>query len=280
MNRCKSLIIVAWQGGNLDAYPFGAQLLAPASGPVGTVEAAEPDGSKLPTEDGIVARSILLRQIDSAEQILKKELPDRVVVLGGDCFVNLAPFAYLNGRYEGDLAILWVDAHPRVIAPQQSAHAHAMLLENLREEGDIVFTKRVARPVMPEKVMYEGLYDMSSAERAMIDRLELSIATPSQLMDSSQPVVEWLRSTGATHVAIHFDLDVIDPAQLRSLYFTRPNAAPGAFVGIPQRRMTIPQVVRLLNDVAEQVEVAGLGIAEHLPWDASTIRDMLRAHSP
>jgi LysR family transcriptional regulator, hydrogen peroxide-inducible genes activator len=102
-------------------------------------------------------------------------------------------------------------------------------------------------------------------------------ATPSQLIDSSQPVVEWFRSIGARHVAIHFDLDVIDPAELRSLYFTRPNAAPGAFAGIPQGRMTIPQVVRLLNDVAEQVEVVGLGITEHLPWDAITIRDMLRA---
>ena len=162
MNRCKSLIIVTWQGGNLDAYPFGAQLLAAAaSGPLETVEVAEPDGSKLPTEDGIVARSILLRQLGSAEQILKRRCRiESSFWLGGDCFVSLAPFAYLNGRYEGDLAILWVDAHPGVMAPQQSAHAHAMVLENLLEEGDPVFTKSVARPVMPEKVMYAGLYDM------------------------------------------------------------------------------------------------------------------------
>jgi hypothetical protein len=31
---------------------------------------------------------------------------------------------------------------------------------------------------------------------------------------------------------------------------------------------------RLLNDVAEQVEVVGLGITEHLPWDAIAIREM------
>src|SRR6516225_5759225 len=98
---------------------------------------------------------------------------------------------------------------------------------------------------------------------------------PDSGLPSDQPseaVVEWLRSTGARHVAIHFDLDVIDPAELRSLYFTRPNAAPGAFFGVPQGRMTIPQVVRLLNDVAEQAEVVGLGITEHLPWDAIAIK--------
>jgi hypothetical protein len=32
-----------------------------------------------------------------------------------------------------------------------------------------------------------------------------------------------------------------------------------------------------LDGVAEQVEVVGLGITEHLPWDAIPIRDMLRA---
>lgn len=270
-----------WQGGNLEAYHFGARLLAwlapEATGPVATVEVAEPDGSKLPMEDGIVARRVLLRQLDSAEQILKREAPDKVVVLGGDCLVDLAPFAYLNERYEGDLAILWVDAHPDVITPRHFAHAHAMVLGNLLGEGDPDFAKRVARPIKPEKVMYAGLYDMSPVEWAIVERLGLSIATPSQLIDSSQPVIEWLRSTGARHVAIHFDLDVIDPAQLRSLYFTRPNAAPDAFAGIPQGRMTIPQVVRLLNDVAEQAEVVGLGITEHLPWDAIAIRDMLRA---
>ncbi|MHC2301411.1 hypothetical protein ACVJBD_005677 [Rhizobium mongolense] len=40
--------------------------------------------------------------------------------------------------------------------------------------------------------------------------------------------------------------------------------------------MAIPHVIRLLNDVAHQVEVVGLGITEHLPWDALIIRDMRR----
>ncbi|GLS19676.1 hypothetical protein GCM10007874_26930 [Labrys miyagiensis] len=80
------LHIPQWQGGNLEAYHFGAQLLAwlapAANGLVATVEVAEPDGSKLMREDGIVARGALLQQLDRAEQILGKEAPDKVVVLG------------------------------------------------------------------------------------------------------------------------------------------------------------------------------------------------------
>ncbi|UWU25176.1 arginase family protein (plasmid) [Rhizobium sp. CB3060] len=275
------LHIPQWQGGNLEAYHFGAQLLAwlapAAAGPVATVEVPEPDGSELPLEDGIVARSALLRQLDSTDQILMKEMPDRIVVLGGDCLVDLAPFAYLNERYEGDLAVLWVDAHPDVMTPKHFVHAHAMVLGNLMGEGDPDFTNRVARPIKPEKVMYAGLYDMSPEEWEIVERLGLSMATPSQLIDTSQPVIEWLRSTGARHVAIHFDLDVIDPVQFRSLNFAMPNAPSDAFEGVPRGRMTIAQVVRLLNDVAREVDVVGLGITEHLPWDAIAIRDMLRA---
>jgi arginase len=60
--------------------------------------------------------------------------------------------------------------------------------------------------------------------------------------------------------------------------FTKRVADPikSAFAGVPRGRMTIPQVIRLLNDVADHVEVVGLGITEHLPWDALVIRDMLR----
>lgn len=269
-----------WQGGNIEAYHFGSQLLpmlAPAAnGPVATVEVPEPDGSPLPTENSIVARRALLRQTDAAAQILKTESPDKVVVLGGDCLVDLAPFAYLNEHYGGDLAILWVDAHPDVITPQHYAHAHAMVLGNLMGEGDPDFVKRVALPIKPGNVMYAGLYDMSPPEWQIFTRLGLRMATPSQLANDNEPVLDWLRSTGAKHVAIHFDLDVIDPSQFRSLNFTMPNIAPDAFAGVPRGRMTIPQVIRLLNDVANHVEVAGLGITEHLPWDALIIREMLR----
>lgn len=270
-----------WQGGNLEAYHLGGQLLAwlapKAGGPEATVDIPEPDGSALPLEDGIVARGALLKQADRAAHILEQEAPDRVVVLGGDCLVDLAPFAYLNERYAGDLAVLWVDAHPDIMTKDQTAHAHAMVLGALLGQGDADFVGRVAKPIPAERVMYAGLYDMTATERTTVERLGIRMTTPSELIDSSLPVIEWLRSTGAQHLAIHLDLDVIDPAQLRSLYFTKPGAAADAYAGIPQGRMRISEVIRLLNDASREVDVVGLGITEHLPWDAITIRDMLRA---
>lgn len=269
-----------WQGGTLPLYHFGSELLswlAPAaSGPVVTIDVPPPDDGPLPLERGIRARAALLAQADAATLALRRHSPERVVVLGGDCGVDLAPFAYLNDRYDGDLAVLWVDAHADIITAETSPNAHAMVLGQLLGAGDAEFVARVPRPLRPENVMYAGLYDMTPTERAIYDRLGLRMATPGDLHDNSGKVLDWLRDTGARNLAIHFDLDVLDPTELRTLYFSRPDAPPDAFGGIPQGRMRIKDVLRLISDVTKATNVVGLGITEFLPWDMAIMRDMLR----
>lgn len=275
------LLMPQWQGGTIPTYYFGAELLAwlaPApSGPVATVPVDAPTDSPLELEDGIVGRAVLLRQADSAAGILRDQAPDRVVTLGGDCLVSLSPFAYLNERYDSDLAILWVDAHPDISTPATFTHAHAMVLGSLLGEGDPDFAARVNRPFNAAKVMYAGLYAMTAAEQEFVELHKLRAATPEELAVSSDPVLEWLRETGVKQVAVHLDLDVLDPAYFRSLCIFDPEAAPEAFDGIPQGRMRMAQVVRLLSDVGKVARVVGLTIAEHLPWDALALKNMLRA---
>ncbi|WP_064694158.1 arginase family protein [Rhizobium aegyptiacum] len=269
-----------WQGGTLPTYHFGSQLLSflapPASGEEVTIDVDPPNGEELLIERGIKARSQVLRQADQSLRILREKAPDRVVVLGGDCLVDLGPFAYLSERYGDDLAILWVDAHPDIATTALTTNAHAMVLGNLIGRGDPELVSRVSRPVEPANVMFAGLYDMSPAERRIFDDLGLKTATPSELTVNSDPVIEWLRDRGTRHVAIHFDLDVLSPTELRTLFFSRPDAPRDAFNGIPQGRMLIAEVVRLLSDVARQADVVGLGITEFLPWDMVIVRDMLR----
>lgn len=273
------LLFPQWQGGNNAPYFFGAQLLswlAPnPNGPVEEVKVAEPDGRPLEVEDGIVARGALLEQLNQAQKLIEKHQPDRMVVLGGDCLVDLAPFAYLNERYDGDLAVLWVDAHPDIITPKEFQHAHAMVLGNLLGEGDSDFASAVKRPLKPANVMYAGLQETMDVETATMKRLGLRSASPADLAESSEPVLAWLKEIGAKRLAIHLDLDVLDPQMFRSLLFAKPDAPQGTFDGIAQGKMTIEQVVRLLSDVAKEVDVVGIGVAEHLPWDALALKNML-----
>jgi arginase len=273
------LLMPQWQGGNNPPYHFGAQLLAwlapPATGPVETVEVAPPSDAPLPLENGIVARSALLEQMRSARSCIDRHRPDRIVVLGGDCLVDLAPFAYLNERYDGNLSVLWIDAHPDIMTPDDFPHAHAMVLGNLLGEGDQDFVKAVSRPLDPARVMYAGLKPASPGEEAFIDRHSLRRAGPDELATNSEPVLRWLEETRTRHLAIHFDLDVLDAVQFRSLLFANPQAPADAFDGIPQGSMSIEQIIRLINDVANVVDVVGLGITEHLPWDALAMKQML-----
>jgi arginase len=280
------LLFPQWQGGNNPSYQFGARMLdwlAPqAAGPVEEVAISTPDGTPLALEDGILARQAVLAQVRDARRRIDRHQPDRIVILGGDCGVDLAPFAYLNERYDGDLAVLWVDAHSDVLTREVFPNAHAHVLGTLLGEGDADFLATVKRPLKHGHAMFAGRLETPASlpairdhEAAVIDRRGVRSVGPEALADSSEPVLSWLRETGAKHLAVHFDLDVLDPALFRSLTFSKPGSPlPGAD-DIPAGRMTLAQVVRLLTDVARNVDVVGLGITEHMPWDAIALRDAL-----
>ncbi|RAI70873.1 arginase family protein [Pseudomonas fluorescens] len=273
------LVFPQWQGGAREQYGIGAELLnwlAPkATGPVVRLEIPTPDAASLKEERGIMGRAQLLKQTDDARAVIEQHAPDRLIVLGGDCLVDLAPFAYLSEKYGDDFAILWVDAHPDILTPNEFNNAHAMVLGNLLGEGDEEFRSRVKVPVKPENVMYAGLEDPTEFERGFIDRLGLRSASGDDLRDSSQPIIDWLRSIKAKHVAVHFDLDVLSPSSFGSILFNNPDAPEGTYDGIARGKMTIPQVVRLLKDVSAETEVVAIGITEHFPWDAIALKKMM-----
>ena len=269
-----------WQGGNDPGYHFGSQLLsflAPAAtGPVETVPVPPPvPGVSLSVENGIVARHDLIRQAKAARQAIERHAPARIVTLGGDCLVSLAPFAYLNGQHAGKLGVLWVDSHPDVMTPAQYAHAHAHVLGSLLGRGDAEFAGLVDQPLRPDLVMYAGLDAWQTVEAEIIDGLGLAHTSSAELAETSAPILNWITAKGITHLAVHFDLDVLDPKLFRPLLFNKPTLGPDDFAGVPRGKMTTTQVVRLLRDVAGVCDVVGLTIAEHMPWDTLAMRDML-----
>ena len=275
--RTLRLLMPQWQGGNNPAYAMGARLLAwlaPPAGETPQVEVpVEPfDGSELPREGGVVAQSVLLRQARSARKIIEAYEPDRVIVFGGDCLVSQAPFAYLNERYGGRLGVLWIDAHADVCTPEMHRHEHAMVLGNLLGEGDASFSAEVGVPLKPECVMYAGLQETSPQVTAILDRLKLGQAGARELAEDSGPVLKWIEEQGIEKLAIHLDLDVLDPRLFRALLFAQPD---GTVIDSPSGEMTLPQVARLIRDVSGRTEVVGLAIAEHLPWDAVNLHDFL-----
>lgn len=272
------LLMPQWQGGNMgQTYPLGARLLAwlapESDAPLVEVPVESYTGQKLESDDGIVGRDVIVRQLRSAWEILEEHRPDCVVTFGGDCLVSQAPFDYLNGRYGGKLGILWLDAHPDVMTPNEYAHAHAMVLGNLIGEGDPGLSKEVRNPVDPRLVMYAGVDELSAQETEVLGRRGMSRAGSGELTESSAPVLRWIADNGIRHLAVHFDLDVLDPKHFRSLLFNNPDAE--VQFDSPNSKLTLSQVARLIRNVSQATDVVGLTFAEHMPWDDINLKEMM-----
>jgi arginase len=232
-------------------------------------------------EEGIIGRHAVFEQAAHARRLIDKHDPERLIVLGGDCGVDLAPFAYLSERYD-DLAVLWLDTHPDIMIKEVYPNSHAHVMGSLMGQGDEQMASLVRRPVKPENTFFAGRLDTDESlpavlamETEFFNRLNLRGASPDELAETSEPILNWIASIRSKHIAIHFDLDVLDPFLFRSLLFSNPDPNVPTIVGSPSGRMKINQVIRLLDDVSKHIEIVGLGITEHLPWDALNLKQML-----
>ena len=79
-----------------------------------------PEVEELIEEDGIIGRRSLLRLLDRAAKVLLANDPNRIFTVGGTCACELAPVAFLNEKYDGDLALFWFDAHADLNTPATS----------------------------------------------------------------------------------------------------------------------------------------------------------------
>lgn len=276
------LLMPQWQGGNNGIpYPIGARLLAwlapESDAPLVEVPVDPYDGIEPAREGGVVGKSALLKQLRAAREIIEAHNPDRIIVFGGDCLVSQAPFTWLNERYGGNLGVLWIDAHPDVTTPKDYQHEHAMVLGNLLGEGDPDFAREVKMPVKPELVMFAGVDETLPWETEVISRLKLARVLSKDVAPGSQPVLDWIRKNNIQHLAVHLDLDVLDPNVFRSLLFNNPDDTTP--IDAAHGKLSFSQVTGLIKDVAAQTDVVGMSIAEHMPWDAINLKNMMEAFS-
>lgn len=275
------ILFPQWQGGNQELYGFGARLLAwlapQTRAPQFEIQVPEFTADTPEPEEGLIYRQQLLRQHDEALTLLERENPDRVVIFGGDCLVDQAPFAWLNEKHDGELGVLWIDSHPDVKTPADYTNGHTMVLGNLLGEGDKEFAARVKQPLKPSRVMYAGLIEegLTGQENEVITRLGLSVANPEALLHDSQILIDWIRKEKIEKLAVHFDLDVLNPDVFRSLLFAEPEPEFDWQAVYPVGRLNLSHIIRVIRDISAETDVVALGITEHLPWDAWNLKEAL-----
>lgn len=107
--------------------------------------------------DGVEAKVVLHEQLGAALDVIAKHDPARIVTLGGECAVSVAPFSALADRYGDDLAILWVDSHPDIGTPATAYPGfHAMAVSALVGHGHRDPLSLLPATVTPSRVALVG----------------------------------------------------------------------------------------------------------------------------
>src|SRR5690349_8613528 len=116
------LLYPEWQGsGVTNAVHRGAVALARTLFPDTSFTTIDsPLDEALTVSDGVLGLDSVAPRFRATLAALRAHAPERIVTVGGTCGVEAAPVAYLNERYDGDLAVVWFDAHGDLNSPATS----------------------------------------------------------------------------------------------------------------------------------------------------------------
>ena len=165
----------------------------------------------------------------------------------------------MAGRYEGDVAMIWIDAHPDITLPGDPYEGfHAMAAAACIGLGDADITSMLPATINPVDTLYVGLRDW---ERDEVKRRHERLGMAYVAGDDIDGLDEWLRRNDKKHVLIHFDLDALNPEDMV--------AAVGVVPGGP----TLDEVIAVINKTTSIKTLAALTIAEPMPRIALRLRD-------
>jgi len=239
-------------------------ILPPHDGPTEVVPGGG-DEDSLMERDGIEAKDAILAQLASALRLIEKHQPARILTLGGDCSVSVAPFAALAHKYGDHLAMVWIDSHPDTGTPASEYPGyHAMAVAVLTGHGDKDVLSQLPAIIDPARVALAGLHSWSDDDLPNVAAWGLSAFGPADLRPASSPLLDWLRGTGCSRVAIHLDVDVVDSNEV----VLGLGAEPGG--------LTTAQVRRIIGDLDAAADIVGLTIAEYIPRQVLHIQQLLR----
>ena len=261
--------------GGLDTYYFGADLLQyilpqNPNQPVVKVDIIPPNSKEKAVTNGIYAEKEVLLGIRDAQEKISKENPDRIITIGGNCMVSLAPFDYLHGKYK-KVGIIWIDAHPDVSTLNDGyPNAHAMVLGSLLGHGAAQLTREIKNSLFkPDEIFYIGLQPLHDYQEKYLDDMGVKYKVQDKTFVTSSEINDFIGRFD--HILIHFDIDVLDEHFFHSTYFANSElVGDGAGGG----KMTIEKLSEVLSLITENTDVVGFTIAEYLPFDEHRLHKM------
>jgi len=251
-----------WQGYGLgaDVHRGATTLAAAVFGDAAYATIDAPEHEVLRVVDGVLGLHSIAPRLERTLATIARAAPDRIVTIGGTCGVDVGPIAYLNARYAGDLAVLWLDAHADLNTPASSpsGHFHGMPLRTLLGDGPAACTRLVPRPLTPEQIVLAGVRDVDPPEAEFVKDRGIQTFGDEIFRDPS-PLVDVLGQRRFRQAYVHFDVDVLNP-----------NEFPAALMHVPGGGPSLDDAIGLIALVhAMDVEVVGFSVLEFCARDAS-----------
>jgi len=256
-----SLLLPEWQGSGTDPMlAAGARELAARLSPPEFLEIDAPSDEALTKLDGVTGLSSIAPRAKQTLEVLAERQPSRLFVVGGTCGVELAPVSYLNARYRGDLAVVWLDAHADLNTPDSSpsSHFHGMVLRTLLGAGPASLVELLPQRLAPEQIVLAGARDLDRDEATFVSDAPIAWLRPADLLVPDR-VSGRVRARGFRKVYIHLDLDVLDPVEFPHSLMQTPGG------------VSMNAIAETIQDVTRSFDVVGFSVVEFRPRGADAV---------
>ena len=261
--------------GGLETYYFGANLLQyilPLNNnqPLVKVNIEPPNNKEKIITNGISAEDEVLNGIKDAQNKIQAEKPDKIITIGGNCLVSLAPFDYLHGIYK-KTGIVWIDSHPDVSTVKDGyPQAHAMVLGSLLGYGASQLSAQMKNEKFkPNELLYIGLQPLHNYQEKFLKDIGVNFKIQDKEFVSNEEIKTFIKSFD--NILIHLDIDVLDEHFFHSTYFANPELVGDGSSG---GKMRIEKLSEILQIITENSNVVGFTIAEYLQFDEHKLHKM------
>lgn len=211
------------------------------------------DSSTWDKAHDVIAHRVITSQLAQAKALLSEQDAQTVFTLGGDCGIEVVPVSHLNRVYDGDFAVVWVDAHADLNTPQTSPSAsfHGMPLRTLLVEGDTAIVNLVEKPLTPKQVFMVGVREFDAPEQEYVEANHIPVFHPQNDAQALDSLIKTIQGAGFKQVYLHLDLDALEPSEFPHTPFATPKG------------LHVADVLNLAVALSDSFDVVGMSITEY-----------------
>ena len=219
------------------------------------------DNSKdLKKINGVFAMNTIIKRFNEALDLFNESSPSKIITVGGSCGTEAAPVSYLNNLYDGEIAVVWFDAHGDLNTPKSSpsGHFHGMILRTLLGEGPQEFIKNIKKPLLSKQVFMAGVRELDKEEQDYIKKSDITLG------QVNNNLIDLILNAGFSKVYIHIDVDVLNPKDFSDMLMPT-KGGPSCL-----------ELSKCLSLLSKKLDVVGVGVVEYCGEEKKSSKIILK----